>query len=318
MRLRVFGNRTIGRKQGQLGVAERPFIKDFDRTTPIPLLAVVDLAEVQHLALHHSAASTALALDNIPIAMFFAVLQASVELQEHGPIKLRGTKPMKRDLVYTTGELPTRPFDATCYVMPSPHQNRCRRPRVEKVGLIRIGPPQGSASVLSPRGFRRLCFSLAIRALVPAGRVGDWRAGVGRSLCSLLSRPFVCECHTISTMPRFQSPPPRTQRADFPLYALLFASRHGLWGLSCRSDFQRRVPYPIAIEQLQGFVQPPPTPPLPAEALSFPSPHHLAPNLLFHPVFDEAEALAGISDRKVVHPTSQHRVDNLHYPIDWL
>jgi hypothetical protein len=83
MRLRVFGNRTIGRKQGQLGVAERPFIKDFDRTTPIPLLAVVDLAEVQHLALHHSAASTALALDNIPIAMLFAVFEASVESQEH-------------------------------------------------------------------------------------------------------------------------------------------------------------------------------------------------------------------------------------------
>jgi hypothetical protein len=34
--------------------------------------------------------------------------------------------------------------------------------------LIRIGPPQCSASVLSPRDFRRLCFSLAIRALVPA------------------------------------------------------------------------------------------------------------------------------------------------------
>ena len=33
---------------------------------------------------------------------------------------------------------------------------------------LRIGPPQCSASVLSPHGFRRLCFSLAIRALVPA------------------------------------------------------------------------------------------------------------------------------------------------------
>ncbi len=40
-------------------------------------------------------------------------------------------------------------------------------------------------------------------------------AGVGRSLCSPFSRPFVCECHTISTMPRFQPPPRRTQRADF-------------------------------------------------------------------------------------------------------
>src|SRR5499426_3049830 len=25
------------------------------------------------------------------------------------------------------------------------------------------------------------------------GRVGDWRAGLGRSLCSLLPRPFGCE-----------------------------------------------------------------------------------------------------------------------------
>ena len=38
------------------------------------------------------------------------------------------------------------------------------------------------------------------------GRVEDWRAGLGRSLCSLLSRPFVCECHTISSVPRFQPP----------------------------------------------------------------------------------------------------------------
>jgi exopolysaccharide production protein ExoZ len=43
---------------------------------------------------------------------------------------------MKRDLVYTTGELPTRPFDATRFLTPSPHQNRCRGPRVEKVGLV--------------------------------------------------------------------------------------------------------------------------------------------------------------------------------------
>ena len=57
-------------------------------------------------------------------------------------------------------------------------------------------------------------------------------------LLTLLSRPFVCECHSISTMPRFQSPPRRTQRADFPHYALLFASPPGLWDLSCRGDFR--------------------------------------------------------------------------------
>jgi hypothetical protein len=44
----------------------------------------------------------------------------------------------------------------------------------------------------------------------------------------------------------------------------------------------------------------------------------MAPDLLFYPVFDEAEALAGISDRKVFHPSAQDRVDQLHDPIDWL
>jgi hypothetical protein len=119
-------------------------------------------------------------------------------------------------------------------------------------------------------------------------------------------------------MPRFQSPPRRTQRVDFPLYALLFASCQGLWDLSRWGAFQHGVPNSVAVEQLQGFVQPLLTPPRPAEALSFPSPHQMAPNLLFHPVFDEVEALTGISDRKVVHPTAQHRVDQVYDPIYWL
>ena len=40
----------------------------------------------------------------------------------------------------------------------------------------------------------------------------------------------------------------------------------------------------------------------------------MAPDLLFYPVFDEAEALARIPDREVIHPTAQHRVDQLHNP----
>ena len=47
-------------------------------------------------------------------------------------------------------------------------------------------------------------------------------------LLTLLSRPFVCECPTISTMPRFQPPPRRTQHADFPHCAPPFASCRGL------------------------------------------------------------------------------------------
>ena len=38
------------------------------------------------------------------------------------------------------------------------------QPHYEPSSLLRVGPPQCSASVRSPRGFRRLGFSLAIRA----------------------------------------------------------------------------------------------------------------------------------------------------------
>ena len=165
------------------------------------------------------------------------------------------------------------------------------------VGPTYLFPPLSSGGALVVRPWLRFHIPLI-------GRVEDWRAGVGRSLCSPLSRPFVCECHTISTMPRFQPPPRRTQHADFPHCALLFASPQGLWDLSCRGDFRQRAANPVAIEQPQGFVQPLPTPSRPAEALSFTSAQHVAPNLLFHPVFDEAEALAGMPHREVVHPTA--------------
>jgi hypothetical protein len=46
-----------------------------------------------------------------------------------------------------------------------------------------------------------------------------------------------------------------------------------------------------------------PTPPLPADALSFPSVHQMAPDLFLHLVFDVVEALAGVSDREVVDPS---------------
>ena len=135
-------------------------------------------------------------------------------------------------------------------------------------------------------------------------RVGDWRAGLGRSLCSLLARSFVCECHTISAVPRFQPPPRRTQHADFPHCAHLSASPQGLWDLSCRSRFRRGSYNAIALEEAQFVVHPLPTPPLPIEALTIPSTLHMAPDLLFHPVFHEVEALAGMSDREVIHPST--------------
>jgi len=50
-------------------------------------------------------------------------------------------------------------------------------------------------------------------------RIENLRVDVGRILCFPLTRPFVCECHNISTMPRFQSPPRQTQHTVFLHYA---------------------------------------------------------------------------------------------------
>ena len=48
------------------------------------------------------------------------------------------------------------------------------------------------------------------------GKVGRWRRGLGRGLCSLFARPFVCACHNISTMLHFHTPTHQTGRANFP------------------------------------------------------------------------------------------------------
>jgi len=68
-------------------------------------------------------------------------------------------------------------------------------------------------------------------------RVEDWRVGLGQILYSPLTRPFFCECHNISTLPHFQSPPRQTQHVDFPHYAYLYASYQGLCDLSCWNCF---------------------------------------------------------------------------------
>ncbi len=70
-------------------------------------------------------------------------------------------------------------------------------------------------------------------------------------------------------MPRFQSPPRRTQHADFPHCAPPFASRQSLWDLSCWGDFRPVASHSIGVKQPSSVVQPLPIPSFPAEALSF-------------------------------------------------
>src|ERR1700682_3668396 len=66
-----------------------------------------------------------------------------------------------------------------------------------------------------------------------------------------------------------QSPPRRTQHADFPHCAPPFASRQRLWDLSCWGDFRPVASHSIGVKQPSSVVQPPPIPSSPAEALSF-------------------------------------------------
>ena len=103
------GKPTVGRKKPQLGVALRILVKRFDRTAPIVMLAVADLTQIQQLPLHHLAIGTAPILDDVPIAVLLAVLEASIRSQKHGPTKLRRSQQAKKilGLHYTRFRSPT-------------------------------------------------------------------------------------------------------------------------------------------------------------------------------------------------------------------
>src|SRR5262252_9981083 len=86
----------------------------------------------------------------------------------------------------------------------------------------------------------------------------------------------------------------------------------------CWAKSQFMWSHSIAVEQPEGVVQPRPIPPLPAEALSFPSMRQMAPDLLLYPIFDVAEALTGMSSGEVVHPPPKHRIDQAYHPVNRL
>jgi hypothetical protein len=49
----------------------------------LALLRVVDLAQVQHVPLHHAPSGGPIVLDNAPVAMLLAILPANLAAQEH-------------------------------------------------------------------------------------------------------------------------------------------------------------------------------------------------------------------------------------------
>jgi hypothetical protein len=69
----------------------------------------------------------------------------------------------RKDFAYLGRSIPAALADGR-----DPLAWRCSSAITAPSSLIRAGPSQSPASVPSPRGFRRLCFSLGIRRLVPA------------------------------------------------------------------------------------------------------------------------------------------------------
>ena len=74
----------------------------------------------------------------------------------------------------------------------------------------------------------------------------------------------------------------------------------------------------IAVEQPESVVQPRPIPPLPVEALPFPSLRQMAPDLLLHPILDVAEALTGSAQPRSSSPTPELRIDQTYHPVNQL
>ena len=134
MTLGVIGQRPIGGEQGQLSGLLRPLVEGLDHPAPGFLLAVVDLAEIKHLPLHHLAAGAALALDNAPVAVLLAVLEASIRAQIHGEANLRQTIPLKRYLVSTTGEFRNLIVDPTRFSPPPNPKCAACPPQLRKSG----------------------------------------------------------------------------------------------------------------------------------------------------------------------------------------
>jgi len=105
----------------------------------------------------------------------------------------------------------------------------------------------------------------AVDRPVPTGRVGDRRAGLGRCLCSLLPRPFCCEVSQHRDVFSLRHVERKMRIFRFLRSPACFAPT--LMGPILLGNFRLWSPNLVAVEQLQGIVQPLPTPPLRAEAL---------------------------------------------------
>ena len=128
----------------------------------------------------------------------------------------------------------------------------------------------------------------------PDGAHRGRRSSVGSRTGAVLLRSglsvsprFLWECLISRAVNPFQSPPRRTQRADFPHWAHLFASCQELCDLSCWSDFRAGPSTKlVVVKQPQPLIEPLATPPLPGKAIAPPGTYQMFPDLHFYPLLD--------------------------------
>src|SRR6201981_1339008 len=106
------------------------------------MLAVVDLAQIQHRALHHATARTAPAFDNAPITVLLAVLPSPRESQGHGPRNYAQSKIRKEGRSSLHAFPPHRPLIRLAFC----RQNSKIRGPVGKVRLAEYRESRGKQS----------------------------------------------------------------------------------------------------------------------------------------------------------------------------
>src|ERR1700674_678171 len=84
---------SILRKQRQRPSTAGVLVEHLDRLAPGRRLRRIDLAEIQHMPLHHPAAIETLVLDHVPVVVRLAVLLSLGASQKHDAANLSASRP---------------------------------------------------------------------------------------------------------------------------------------------------------------------------------------------------------------------------------
>src|SRR5450631_2097112 len=96
---------SILRKQRQRSCTAGVYVEHLDRLAPRCRLRGVDLAEIQHMPLHHSSAIETLVLHHVPVVVRLAVLLSLGAAQNHDAANLSAPRP-----AWESGRSSLQPF----------------------------------------------------------------------------------------------------------------------------------------------------------------------------------------------------------------